>query len=216
MQWAFCLSALSLVAAATSDLYPLPPYNFSAAGVGNVNIPPAIGYGLGVIWGGPIVDWTIVKLAQRNGGIYEPEMRLTLFILPGVLMPVDVFMYGVCTAEGMAWIIPMVGSAFIGFAIGGIGDIALTYLPDAYTEILPDSLIGVAFLRNILAAVLVFVVQPWFNRMGVYNAFVPLGCISVTFSLTAIPIYIWGKKFRTKCAAKHRYYAGKQFVVRSL
>jgi hypothetical protein len=31
VQWAFCLSALSLIAVSSSDLYPLPPYNFSAA-----------------------------------------------------------------------------------------------------------------------------------------------------------------------------------------
>jgi hypothetical protein len=45
------------------------------------------------------VDWVIVKLAKRNGGIYEPEMRLSLFFLPGILMPVGVFMYGLTTAE---------------------------------------------------------------------------------------------------------------------
>jgi hypothetical protein len=31
VEWAFCLSALSVVAVSSSDLYPLPPYNFSAA-----------------------------------------------------------------------------------------------------------------------------------------------------------------------------------------
>lgn len=86
VQWAFVLSALSVVAVSQSDLYTLPPYNFSTAGVGNLNIPPAIGAILGCIWGGPVVDWFLVKLAQRNKGIYEPEFRLTFFVLPGVLM----------------------------------------------------------------------------------------------------------------------------------
>jgi len=216
IQWAFCLSALSIVAVSTSDLYPYSPYNFSPAGVGNLNIPPAIGSILGTIYGGPLVDWSIVVLAKRNGGIYEPEMRLFLFVLPGILMPVGVFMYGLCTALGQAWIIPAVGSGFIGFAIGGMGDIALTYLQDSYTEILPDALIGVAFVRNIMATILVFVIQPWFNGMGVYNSFVLLGCISVAFSLTAIPMYIWGKKARIRCADRYRHYAEKQFVIRSL
>jgi hypothetical protein len=116
----------------------------------------------------------------------------------------------------MPWIIPALGSAFVGFAIGGVGDIALTYLQDSYTEILPDALIGVAFVRNIMAMILVFVIQPWFDGMGVYNAFVLLGCISVAFSLTAIPMYIWGKKARVACAPRYRYYAGKQFIVRAL
>jgi hypothetical protein len=116
----------------------------------------------------------------------------------------------------MPWIIPCIGSGFVGFAIGGVGDIALTYLQDAYTEILADALIGVAFVRNIMAMILVFAIQPWFNGMGVYNAFVLLGCISVAFSLTAVPMYIWGKTYRVKCAARYREFAGKQFNIRSL
>jgi hypothetical protein len=67
--------------------------------VGNLNIPPAIGNIIGTIWGGPLVDYVIVKLSKRNGGIYEPEMRLTLFFLPGILMPIGVLMYGLTTSE---------------------------------------------------------------------------------------------------------------------
>jgi hypothetical protein len=83
--------------------------------------------------------------------------------------------------------------------------------------------------------VLVFSIQPWFNGtslfrynareyslreillgMGVYNAFVLLGCIATAFSLTAIIIWVWGKKFRAKSTERYRYYAEKQFVLRSL
>lgn len=34
--------------------------------------------------------------------------------------------------KGMPWIINAVGAAFIGFSIGGCGDIALTYVQDSY------------------------------------------------------------------------------------
>jgi hypothetical protein len=91
---------------------------------------------------------------------------------------------------------------------------ALTYLQDAYEEILPDALIGVAFVRNIMATILVFAIGPWFDGMGVYNAFVLLGCISVLFSLLAIPMYAWGKKARTFRKTKYGYYAEKQFIIR--
>ncbi|KIW05911.1 hypothetical protein, variant [Verruconis gallopava] len=214
LQWAFCLAALSIVAVSTSNIYPYAPYNFSAADVGNLNIAPAIGSIIGVAWGGPIVDWAIVRLARRNGGLYEPEMRLVLFILPGTLMPVGVFMYGLCTAEGMHWIIPTIGSALIGFGIGGTGDIALTYLQDAYELVLPDALIGVAFVRNIMATILVFAIGPWFDGMGVYNSFVLLGCLSVAFSLLAVPMFFFGKKARIRRKNEYEYYAQKMFVVK--
>lgn len=97
--WAFCLSALSVVAVSQSDLLPLPPYNFSSAGVGLTNVPGAIGNILGTLWGGPVVDWYIVRASRRNGGVYEPEMRIHLFVLPAVVMVVGVFMYGLTIAE---------------------------------------------------------------------------------------------------------------------
>jgi hypothetical protein len=34
--------------------------------------------------------------------------------------------------QGMPWIINAIGAGFIGFAIGGCGDMALTYLQDSY------------------------------------------------------------------------------------
>jgi MFS family permease len=97
--WAFCLSALSVVAVSQSDLLPLPPYNFSSAGVGLTNVPAAIGNILGTLWGGPVVDWYIVRSARKNGGIYEPEMRIHLFVLPAVVMVVGVFVFGLTIAE---------------------------------------------------------------------------------------------------------------------
>jgi len=46
-----------------------------------------------------VVDWWIVKRAKRNGGVYEPEMRIELFWLPAVGMVVGVFLYGLTIAK---------------------------------------------------------------------------------------------------------------------
>lgn len=97
--WAFCLSALSVVAVSQSDLLPLSPYNFSAAGVGLTNVPAAIGSILGTIVGGPLVDWYIVQRSKRNKGIYEPEYRLHLFVVPAAGMVTGIFLYGLTIAR---------------------------------------------------------------------------------------------------------------------
>ena len=62
-------------------------------------MPAAIGNILGTLWGGPVVDWWIVRRAKRNGGVYEPEMRIELFALPAVGMVVGVLMYGLTIAK---------------------------------------------------------------------------------------------------------------------
>lgn len=105
LQWGFAFSSLSVMLVTQAAFYPAPPYNFSPIGVGNVIIAPAIGGILGSIVGGIATDWLILKLARRNGGIYEPEMRLQMFIVPGVALPVGIFMYGLTIAV-VRWSMP--------------------------------------------------------------------------------------------------------------
>ena len=42
--------------------------------------------------------------------------------------------------QGMPWIINSIGAGLVGFALGGCGDIALTYVQDSYD--------GVRYLSN--------------------------------------------------------------------
>lgn len=71
-----------------------PPYNFSAAGVGLMNLAPFIGT-IPAIWvGGYLNDKSIVWLSKRNGGIYEPEMRLWMSIPIAFVTPAGILMFG--------------------------------------------------------------------------------------------------------------------------
>lgn len=90
---------LSFLAVTQATLYPLPPYHFSAIGIGNMNIPPAIGAIIGSIFGGPLSDWMIIVIARRRSGIFEPDYRLWTFLVPGLAMVAGVLMYGLTVAE---------------------------------------------------------------------------------------------------------------------
>ncbi|EXM08588.1 major facilitator superfamily domain-containing protein [Fusarium oxysporum II5] len=211
LQYGWAVAMLSLLAVTQSSLYALPPYNFTPAGLGNMNLPPFIGAILGAIFGGPLVDYFIMQIAKRRGGIYEPETRLWLFLIPGLSMTVGSLIYGLTIAKGMPWIINAIGAGIIGFAIGGCGDMALTYLQDSYQLIVGPALTGVVFIRNAIATALVFAATPWMNGMGVYNMFVVLGCLSAVVALTCIPMTIWGRKCRVQLAGKYDHYVMKQY-----
>ena len=99
LQYAWSESMLSFLAVTQATLYPLPPYNFSAIGIGNMNIPPAIGAIIGSVFGGPFSDYLILVIAKRRGGIFEPEYRLWTFMVPGLAMVAGVLMYGLTIAE---------------------------------------------------------------------------------------------------------------------
>ena len=99
LQYGFLIAMLAILAVTQATLYPFPPYNFTPIGVGNMNLPPAIGAILGSVFGGPFCDYFILQVAKRNGGIYEPETRLWLFLIPGAFMPAGLFMYGLTISK---------------------------------------------------------------------------------------------------------------------
>ena len=71
-----------------------PPYNFSAAGVGLMNLAPFIGTLPGTLVGGYLNDKSIIWLSKRNGGIYEPEMRLWLALPAAIFTPAGILLFG--------------------------------------------------------------------------------------------------------------------------
>lgn len=70
------------------------PYNFTAVGVGLMNLPPFIGTVFGVLSAGYLNDKSIVWLSRRNEGVYEPEMRLWLALPAAILVPAGILMFG--------------------------------------------------------------------------------------------------------------------------
>lgn len=85
----------SILASAEATYLFNPPYNFTAAGVGLMNIAPFIGILPAILVGGYLNDKSIVWLSRRNGGIYEPEMRLWLALPVAITTPVGILMFGV-------------------------------------------------------------------------------------------------------------------------
>lgn len=76
-----------------------PPYNFSAIGIGLMNIPAYIGAFLGFFVGGYLNDQSIIWLSKRNGGIYEPEMRLWLALPQAIITTAGILMFGIGLAQ---------------------------------------------------------------------------------------------------------------------
>lgn len=103
----------------------------------------------------------------------------------------------------MPWIINAVGAGLVGFALGGCGDIALTYVQDSYDGIIGPALIGIVFVRNGMATVMTFVIPVWQDSMGVYNMFVLLGVLAVLVMLTCVPLMIWGRRWRMKLGDRY-------------
>lgn len=93
------LSWYSVIAVTQSRFFAVEPYNFSTVGIGLLSLPAFIGCVFGAVYSGPLSDWSIQWFAKRNNNIYEPEMRLYIAILPVLLGPVGLWLYGYSLAK---------------------------------------------------------------------------------------------------------------------
>lgn len=130
----------------------------------------------------------------------------------------------------MPWIINAIGAGFIGFALGGCGDMALVYVQDSYqyvrqhlsilssqmqlnntSQILGDALVGVVFVRNAISTGLIFAIPPWINAMGVYDMFVVCAVLAAIIALTCVPLIVWGRRWRVLLAVRYQRFAERQY-----
>ncbi|KAM0430880.1 hypothetical protein ACHAPT_005512 [Fusarium lateritium] len=203
LQFASGICWLVLHMSVVSIVFAQPPYSFTTAGIGYMTLGPFVGNVLGSIYGGPLSDWVIMRLARRNGGIFEPEMRLYPLIVPTVAMAGGIIMFGITADRGMHWIYPSIGGAFFAFGLGANGDITFNLIIDTYRELTAEAFIGVAFVRNAVSVAVPFALVPWMETMGLTNMYILSGCIAFSIGLLFVLMIIWGKRIRTVLAPRY-------------
>ena len=118
-----------------------PPYNFSASAQGLVFLGPCVGNLIGSFFCGYLNDKLSQWSTRRNHGVFEPEMRLPVVIIPALLVPAGLIMFGVGIHNGVHWIVPVIGAGAVGIALTGIGSIIQPYLMDSYAPVVFDCLV---------------------------------------------------------------------------
>ena len=76
-----------------------------------------VGQFLGMVIFGKFSDPLIQKLAARNNGIPEPEFRLPFMMPATLIIPSGLFLYGWSAYYKTHWIVPIVGTSFVGFGV---------------------------------------------------------------------------------------------------
>lgn len=172
------------------------PWNKSETGVAIMNVATLIGAIIGCIMSGILSDYHVLWLARRNNGRMEPEFRLYLLFITLVISPLGLIMFGVGADKTWPWQAVYVGLGFIGVGWGSIGDTAMSYLMDAYPEIVIQGMVGVSIINNTLACVFTFVCSYWLDGAGTANTYIVLAVIDFVSIAFIVPTLIWGKSWR--------------------
>ncbi|KAI4519547.1 MFS general substrate transporter [Schizophyllum commune Loenen D] len=203
LQWGMQSAMLTFYLTVEQDTWYGAPWFYSDAQVGNMNIPTLIGSVIGCCIAGWGSDYFTLWVTRRRGGVMEAESRLWLMILPTIIFPAGMFIFGIGSGRGWDWPAPYVGLGFIGFGYGCAGDLSMAYLVDAYPDMVLEGMVGVAVINNSIGCIFSFVTSPWMDASGVENTFIAAGVLSFAALATTLPMAVWGKAARR--ATKKRY-----------
>ncbi|KAH3676237.1 hypothetical protein WICPIJ_009197 [Wickerhamomyces pijperi] len=171
--------------------YSRSPYNWKSLYVGFAYIPNSVTYIFASIYGGKWTDYLLRRYKESHNGFYAPEARLSYNILSAIVsFPIALMIIGWCFNYHTFWVFPLIGTGLFGYASMMTIGPTITYLVDS----LPGrGATGVALnnlIRQILATIAVFIVEPLIKALGVGVLFSILTGI-ILVSSSALLVIKW-------------------------
>ncbi|KAJ5377207.1 uncharacterized protein N7496_004616 [Penicillium cataractarum] len=179
-----------------AQIFSPPPYSLSTAQVGYLSTGPFLGGVIGCTLVAQTSDRLTIWMAKRNNGIYEPEFRLPLIIFAFICTG-GLFGFGVVAqAQGNVYLIDfMWGMTLVGiaFAVGPCS----AYAIDAFRDMSNEIFVANVMFKNFLFFGYSYFINDWITKDGVASPFYVFGGISAGLIVTALPVYLFGKKYRS-------------------
>jgi hypothetical protein len=174
-----------------------PPYLYSAAQVGYLSVGPAVGGLCASIFMSTISDPIIKFCTNRNKGIYEPEFRLFPMLFCLIFTVLGLALYGYGLQE--YWNPPVTAVVhavmLFGILIGAIASSA--YILDGFRDLSNEVFIMAMAFKNFFFYGMSYYVNNWIVVGGPMQMFGVMAGISAFIILLVVPLYIWGKRYRS-------------------
>jgi hypothetical protein len=191
-------AGLTLVALLQDAIFSAPPYNLTTSQIGLTNLP-LFGVGLvGTLIAGFLADFVVGFMSRRNKLVYEPEFRLLLLILATSLGTVAYLGFGISVGAGANIVIPI---AFLGLQTAAVPfstSATFTYVMDCHPGFAAQAFVSMNLVKAIFSFGLSEVVNGLLTQLGAQKLFTLVAFVNLGVSALAIPMYIFGKRLRSK------------------
>ncbi|KAH7080471.1 major facilitator superfamily domain-containing protein [Paraphoma chrysanthemicola] len=177
-------------------------YGWSPEITGLAYLGIGIGNFIGIAFVAKTSDATIIRLAKKNKGVYEPEMRLPLCVFFGLLIPVALFWYGWAAHAKTHWIVPIISLVPFGFGLMGIFAPLQTYMIDCFPQFAASAIAGMTVLRCLFGALLPLAGPSMYDTLGLGWGNSMLGFIAIAFIPVPALLFRYGKVVREKYPIK--------------
>ncbi|PWI66704.1 hypothetical protein PCL_04842 [Purpureocillium lilacinum] len=173
-------------------------YGFSTGQVGLSYLGLGAGSAFGLVLAGAALDRVVAKLQKKNGGGFKPEYRLPLMILAGVAVPIGLFLFGWTAKTHQHWILPIIGTSFLGFGMTLAFMAISTYLVDAFGVFAASAVAASTVLRSLGGAVLPLAGGKMFETLGLGWGSSLLAFIALAMIPVPVVFYRYGERVREK------------------
>jgi MFS family permease len=127
-----------------------------------------LGLGLGSLMGQIVFTYYGNRTAAKHiaRGDFKPEHRLYIMCVGGFFIPIGLFWYGWSVQAQTHFMVPIIGTSFIGFGLLMIFMPANTYLVDVFTAHAASAMAANTVLRSLMAALIPMSGQKMYEAMG--------------------------------------------------
>lgn len=170
-------------------------YGWSVGVSGLAYLGIGVGCAIGLMLFASLSD----RQLRKDGG---PERRLLLMIWLGPFVPIGIFWYGWSANYGVQWIVPIIGTVFIGLGTMVVTASAQLYMMDMFgPQRAASALAATTLVRNASGAFLALAADPLYKSIGLGWGNSVLGFIALAFTPVPILLYKFGGRLRQKFPA---------------
>jgi MFS family permease len=139
-----------------------------------------------------------LKRRREAGKRVRPEDRLPTLVLSGPIIAAGLFWYGWTANEHVFWMVPILGTAVIGFGSMLFFLPVIGYLVDAFGLYAASALAANTVLRSVGGALLPLAGRNMYSALGIGWGNSLLGFLVLAFSPVLYLLYRYGETIRLK------------------
>ncbi|KAL2816528.1 major facilitator superfamily domain-containing protein [Aspergillus granulosus] len=171
-------------------------YGFSTGLSGLSYLGIGMGFVAGLAFMASTNDRYLIKSTARNGGKFEPEMRLPLMIIFSSILPIPFFWYGWTADKDIHWIVPIIGMFPFGVAMVGVYMPLQTYVIDCYPKYAASASAALTATRSLVGTLMPLAGPTMFRNLGLGWGNSLLGFLALAFVPVPIIFTRYGRTIR--------------------
>lgn len=169
-------------------------YGFSSGTVGLAFLGIGLGSMLGLAIFGIVSDKIVKRMSAK--GEMKPEYRLPPLIPGSLLVPIGLFWYGWTAETHQHWILPIIGTMWVGFGLLATFMPIQTYLVDAFTIYAASAIAASTVLRSLVGAFLPLAGPSLYSALGLGWGNSLLGFIALAMAPSSWIFFKYGERIR--------------------